>query len=187
MRTQIYKIVRDVNLYCVSNSLKMGVYPPRIEINKVPDEENILFNPERPFYYYTVLDAETDMAKIIDEKADLIEKKKQLELDHTAKIAMLNSNIATLFKHIKDLRVIIFGTILAILGFILLLSLAFMNLWTYFVNYNYQIYSFEEEGEHYIVQQSNHYRAINPNQPMLGWYVILFLCLLAYLVSKYYI
>ena len=34
MRTQIYKIVRDVNLYCVSNSLKMGVYPPRIEINK---------------------------------------------------------------------------------------------------------------------------------------------------------
>ena len=160
---------------------------PRIEINKVPDEENILFNPERPFYYYTVLDAETDMAKIIDEKADLIEKKKQLELDHTAKIAMLNSNIATLFKHIKDLRVIIFGTILAILGFILLLSLAFMNLWTYFVNYNYQIYSFEEEGEHYIVQQSNHYRAINPNQPMLGWYFILFLCLLAYLVSKYYI
>ena len=92
---------------------------------------------------------------------------------HESKIAQLNADILDLRSTIKVIRVKIFGTIIGLIGFILFLSIAFTNFWTYFVNYNYSIYNFEQDGSHYINDQVSFYKTQNPNQPMLGWFVII--------------
>ena len=98
---------------------------------------------------------------------------------HEAKVSTINSEIASLREAIKVIRARIFGTILGLIGFILLLSIAFTNLWTYFINYNYGIYSYEQDGSHYVNDQLSFYKGKNPDQPLLGWFIVIIICLVA--------
>jgi hypothetical protein len=143
------------------------------EVSKIPDEKVSIFYPERPNYYYTVIEAENAISRVEAEKLDLEVKMKDLVNSHESKIIDLNNDISSLRATIKVIRVKIFGTIIGLIGFILFLSIAFTNLWTYFINYNYSIYNFEQEGSHYVNDQVTFYKTKNPNQPMLGWFVII--------------
>ena len=149
------------------------------EVSKIPDEELSVFNPDRAFYYYTVVEAENAIAKIQDEILDLQTKMIDLTTAHEAKVSTINSEIASLREAIKVIRARIFGTILGLIGFILLLSIAFTNLWTYFINYNYSIYSYEQDGSHYVNDQLSFYKGKNPDQPLLGWFIVIIICLVA--------
>ena len=154
-------------------NVKPKVGNSAITVNKIPDEKIEVFKPQRTKYYYTVAEAENAISKVEAELIDLELKMNNLVSSHESKIAQLNSDILDLRATIKVIRVKIFGTIIGLIGFILFLSIAFTNFWTYFVNYNYSIYNFEQDGSHYINDQVSFYKTQNPNQPMLGWFVII--------------
>jgi hypothetical protein len=151
-------------------------------IAKIPDEELSVFKPNRKFYFYTLVEAENAIKEVQYVISELETKINQLTKNHEKKLTDINSSIDNLREEIKIIRLKIFGTILGLIGLILLLSIAFTNLWTYFINYNYGIYNFEQEGTHYVNNQLSFYKNKNINQPLLGWFVVIILSIVVYLL-----
>ena len=63
-----------------------------------------------------------------------------------------------------------------VLGFfaLILLSMLFLSaIWTYWVIYHYDMYSFEQHGNHYWVNLLSEIKSKNPNQPLLGIFVLI--------------
>lgn len=67
---------------------------------------------------------------------------------------------------------LLINKILRLLGLMLLMAVYYAPIWTYFVTYHYDMFSYEQEGKHYWVQVLDGLKAKNPNQPLLGIFVI---------------
>jgi len=65
--------------------------------------------------------------------------------------------------------------ILGYLGLVLLLVLYLSAIWTYLVTYHYDMFGFEQSGQHYWVRMLDEIKAKNPNQPLLGIFVLILL------------
>ena len=161
----------------VTKGLLVNLIPklgyPEIEIDMIPDEELTSFKfPVRQNLYYTMVDAEFEINELNNELNKLEYQKIILESNYNDSIQDLTSKIINLDDKNSGIRIFVFGIILALIGFVFLLSLLFTNLWTYFVRYNYFIYDFEQEGIHYINSQISFYRNKNKNQPLFAWFIL---------------
>ena len=72
--------------------------------------------------------------------------------------------------------------VLAYFGLVLMIVLYLTTIWTYVVTYHFDMFGFEQEGKHYWVRELERIRTKNPNQPLLGVFVLLvfvavFVCL----------
>jgi hypothetical protein len=52
--------------------------------------------------------------------------------------------------------------------------------WTYLVTYHYDMFGFEQEGKHYWINLLDELKSKNPNQPLLGIFVLVVLSLGVY-------
>ena len=57
--------------------------------------------------------------------------------------------------------------------FAILLSITFSTVWTYQISYNFDLYNFEQPKNHYWKHLIDNLKSQNPNQPLLGWFVLL--------------
>lgn len=153
-----------------------------VEVVNLP--ENVKLN-ELPADKYFVSREAADYAidlinKQMKESQQL--KKEQLnKLDKESRI--LTDRIDFLQLSTKEHIEMLISKMLAYFGLVLLVVLYLTAIWTYWVTYHYDMFGFEQEGKHYWVRQLEDIRAKNPNQPLLGIFVlvVLFSILLAIL------
>ena len=119
-----------------------------------------------------MVDAENEISSLTESLNSASNSKLDIENSYKELQSIINNQIGNFNDTISDLRTEIFGILLALIGFILLFSILFTNLWTYMVNYNYFIYDYEQEGIHYINSQISFYKEKNKNQPLLGWAIL---------------
>lgn len=65
--------------------------------------------------------------------------------------------------------------ILGLIGLMLIGVLYLSVIWTYLLTYHYDMFGFEQAGKHYWVHLLDEIRAKNPNQPLLGIFVLIIL------------
>jgi len=70
--------------------------------------------------------------------------------------------------------------ILALLGLVLMAVLYLSVVWTYLVTYHYDMFGFEQDDKHYWSNLLDDLRSKNPNQPLLGIFVLIVLSLGCY-------
>ncbi|MEA4935999.1 MAG: hypothetical protein VB102_05065 [Paludibacter sp.] len=63
--------------------------------------------------------------------------------------------------------------ILGLMGLMLMMILYLSVIWTYLVTYHYDMFGFEQARKHYWVNLLEEIRSKNPNQPLLGIFVLL--------------
>jgi hypothetical protein len=80
----------------------------------------------------------------------------------------------------ENLQMLI-SKILALLGLVLLAVLYLSVIWTYLVTYHYDMFGYEQEEKHYWMNLLDELRSKNPNQPLLGIFVLITLSLSCYL------
>ncbi|TVR70238.1 MAG: hypothetical protein EA408_11520 [Marinilabiliales bacterium] len=64
------------------------------------------------------------------------------------------------------------GTFLAMIGLVLLMAIMFTPYWIYRTKLYFDLYSYHHEGKSYLAEQLDFYRNRNPNQPLLGFFVV---------------
>ncbi len=108
-----------------------------------------------------------------EKKAQLkvIDKEKQLLVERTNHL-----NFST-----KENINMLISKVLAYFGLVLLSVLFLSAIWTYLVTYHYDMYNFEQQGNHYWVNLLNEIRSKNPNQPLLGIFVLIILSIISLL------
>lgn len=67
----------------------------------------------------------------------------------------------------------IIGTFIAMLGLVILSAIVFTPFWIYRTKFFFDLYSYHHEGESYLKEQIDFYKARNRNQPLLGFFVLL--------------
>ena len=110
-----------------------------------------------------MVDAENEISSLTESLNSASNSKLDIENSYKELQSIINNQIGNFNDTISDLRTEIFGILLALIGFILLFSILFTNLWTYMVNYNYFIYDYEQEGIHHINSQISFYKEKNKN------------------------
>ena len=166
------------NQISVTTGLLVNIIPkigsPMVYVDMIEDETiNYFEYPNREELFYTMVDAEKEISSLTDSLDSANNSKLEIENSFSELQSSMNNQISNYKDKISDIRIEIFGLFLALIGFVLFLSILFTNLWTYMVNYNYFIYDYEQEGIHYINSQISFYKEKNKNQPLLGWTILL--------------
>ena len=166
------------NQISVTTGLLVNIIPkigtPMVYVDMISDESiNYFQYPSREELFYNMVNAEKEISLLIERLNVANSGKLEIENSYTELQSTMNSQINNYNDIISDIRIEIFGILLALIGFILFFSVLFTNLWTYMVNYNYFIYDYEQEGIHYINSQISFYKEKNKNQPLLGWTILL--------------
>ena len=166
------------NQISVTTGLLVNIIPkigtPMVYVDMISDESiNYFQYPSREELFYNMVNAEKEISLLIERLNVANSGKLEIENSYTELQSTMNSQINNYNDIISDIRIEIFGILLALIGFILFFSVLFTNLWTYMVNYNYFIYDYEQEGIHYINSQISFYNEKNKNQPLLGWTILL--------------
>lgn len=106
------------------------------------------------------------------------QKAKKAEMkDYDKQSRILDDRIDHLNMSSKDNIEMLISKILGLLGLVLLAVLYLSVVWTYLVTYHYDIFGFEQEGKHYWMNLLDGLRSKNPNQPLLGIFVLILLSL----------
>ena len=142
-------------------------------VYKIQDEIIERENIERPFLYYTLEEANEhirDLKKILSnietDKSNFAYNIKLAKEEINIKIEKINDASS------KNKSQMI-GTIFSMFGFAILLSITFSTVWAYQISYNFDLYNFEQPKNHYWKNLMDNLKSQNPNQPLLGWFVLL--------------
>lgn len=101
------------------------------------------------------------LEELIGQRDELLAQKQHQLSSVTTMISRLEENSK---RHLREL----IGQIFALLGFVLLASVAFSTIWSYLLNFHFDLYSFQQDGRHYWEVLLQGIREKNPNQPLLG-------------------
>jgi hypothetical protein len=153
---------------------------------KIEDEKAESISYQRPFLFYTIQAANTYMAKLKSTLASLKDERNALIISYQKEKSNIVAQQSNLKAGIKDHILRILGLIFAILGFSLLISIASVTIWTYFILFNFDIYKYEQEGKHYWEELISDLQKKNPDQPLLGLFVIAGIPALVYILLKVY-
>ena len=72
----------------------------------------------------------------------------------------------------------VIGTFLAMIGLVLLAAIVITPYWIYRTKLFFDLYSYHHEGKSYLAEQIDFYKDRNPNQPLLGFFVVFALFLI---------
>ena len=103
-------------------------------------------------------------------------KDEMKEFDKQTRI--LDDRIDHLSLSSKENLEMLISKILSLLGLVLMAVLYLSVVWTYLVTYHYDMFGFEQEGKHYWMNLLDGLRSKNPNQPLLGIFVLIVLSLM---------
>ncbi len=118
-------------------------------------------------------DPQTIEAEIKFERSKLENLKNQrglLESQHILKTSLAEFRIGSI-KYTNVMWII--GTFIAMLGLVILSAIVFTPFWVYRTKFFFDLYSYHHEGNSYLKEQIDFYKARNHNQPLLGFFVLL--------------
>lgn len=137
------------------------------------DEKSGQFKSEHPFTFITREHAEDSINKIIQLKESLI-KSYDLDIENiNSEIDGYKAAIVSLNDEKSNQVHLIIGKLIATIGLILIVSILFMAFLTYFVLYHFDLFAFEQEGEHYWRNTLNELKQRNPKQPLFGFFMLI--------------
>jgi len=158
----------------VSPSLGLQHYT----VPKIPNEEIVIKSLERPFLFYTLEEADElitnlneELSNVKNDKLDYIDN---IKVSKERSKERINANIDRLNESTASNRSQILGGIFALFGFALLVSIALSTVWSYCISFSFDLYNFEQSKKHYWKKLIDDLKSQNPNQPLLGWFVLFF-------------
>jgi hypothetical protein len=147
-------------------------------VPKIPDEKIVVKSIERPFLFYTLEEADKFITDLNEKLSNVENDKFRYIENYTASIneskERINSNIDRLNESTSRNISQILGGIFALFGFALLVSMTLSALWSYCISFNFDLYNFEQPKKHYWKKLIEDLKLQNPNQPLLGWFVLFF-------------
>jgi hypothetical protein len=134
-----------------------------------------VYSLQRPFTFATTEAAMDSLNKLIEEKS-------LIQSAWDAEITRKESRIAALKKEnanntIPYLLYDLLGMVLACVGLVLAFALTFTTVVQYVVLFHFDLYDFRQEGPHYWRETINAMRERNPNQPLFGFFILMFLAI----------
>lgn len=149
-----------------------------VEVVEKPEELDLMALREDDEFVVSRETADLTI-ELIDLQLEEIAKSKTDKLqalDNTDNIYLANikSFKRSSLRHILWL----FTKIIALFALALIATTFLSVVWTYFLVFEYELYSFEQEGSHYYQNLLTDMKAKNTNQPLLGIFVLLVLLVL---------
>lgn len=142
------------------------------------DEQLTLLKSEHPFTFITREHAEDSINKIVKLKESLI-KSYDLNIENiNSEIEGYNAAIVSLKDEKSNQIHLIIGKLIATVGLILIVSILFIALFSYFVLYHFDLFAFEQQGEHYWRNTLNQLMKQNPRQPLFGFFILICIVLI---------
>ncbi|MEA3318299.1 MAG: hypothetical protein U9R54_10105, partial [Bacteroidota bacterium] len=142
-------------------------------VEKIKDEKADIFIIDRSLLFYSLIEANNYINKLRLQLSNLEKKKELIFIEHDNRLADNIYKTQDLKTSKANHFYSIFGVIIAMFGFVALFAIALSTFWTYFISYNFDIFNFEQEGSHYWEKMIEKLKAKNPNQPLLGWFVLI--------------
>lgn len=149
--------------------------------------ENFTLNDLPEDRYFVSREAADYAIDLINKQIQENQLSKKEQLDKLNKeIGILTDRVDYLQFSTKEHIEMLISKILAYFGLVLLLVLYLSAIWTYWVTYHYDMFNFEQEGKHYWVRQLEEMRAKNPNQPLLGIFVLIIFISVVFALMRSY-
>lgn len=146
--------------------------PENVDLMELFETDKFVVSREAADFTVELLDLQLN--ELIKEKAEELEAIDNLDAEYASNIKSFNRNS---LKHIAWLLT----KIIVLFGLALLAAGLLSFVWTYFLVYEFDIYSFEQAEKHYYQLEYEKIRAKNPNQPLLGIFVLLIILVLVIL------
>jgi len=147
-------------------------------VPKIPDEKIVIKSVDRPFLFYTLEDADKFITDLYEELSNVENDKfryiDNIKVSKDGSKERINSNIDRLNESTASNRSQMLGGIFALFGFALLVSITLSTVWSYGISFNFDLYNFEQPKIHYWKKIIADLKLQNPNQPLLGWFVLFF-------------
>lgn len=86
---------------------------------------------------------------------------------------------------IADNKTLLVGKYVAAFGFSILITLLFPPLFIFFKSFNFELFEYKQEGEHYYQDVYKELNSKNPNQPYLAFFISLVLTFAIYWIGFY--
>jgi hypothetical protein len=158
-----------------------------ISVDVVSLPENFTLNDLPEDRYFVSREAADYAIDLINKQIQENQLSKKEQLDKLNKeIGILTDRVDYLQFSTKEHIEMLISKILAYFGLVLLLVLYLSAIWTYWVTYHYDMFNFEQEGKHYWVRQLEEMRAKNPNQPLLGIFVLIIFISVVFALMRSY-
>lgn len=129
-------------------------------------------------YFATREAADYAMKMINDQIHEYNQEQKEALKEYDNQGQIFEDRINLLNLSSKDHVQMLIAKILGLLGLILMGILFLSVIWTYLVTYHYDMFGFEQEGKHYWVSLLEEIKGKNPNQPLLGLFVLIIVSLI---------
>ena len=154
----------------------------------VPDELAQLSGLLHPAYYISREIADDSIAV----RTAYLENCKRAKLQGMADISsQLNNLTASVEEYTQDSKNQIGqleAELIATIGLVLFLSIALCSIWLFVIAFQYDLFNYEQDGQHYWSELHDSLKAKNPNQPLLGLFVLIVLVVVgAFVIYKVFI
>jgi hypothetical protein len=149
----------------------------------IADEVTGTFRADHPFEFKT-----RDAANDSIEKINLaLQNLKSIQETHLKEVNQIKSNLNKSIDSVNGENIgqalMILGKLIVAASLVILLALLFSCAYIYHLLYNFNIYSFKQEKKHYWEELLGEIKSKNPNQPLLGIFVIVFISTLLSLIA----
>ena len=144
-----------------------------VVVNPPADAGKTKFVPPVTKYFVTREAADYAIEMINGQINDLQQDKRDALKVYDKELRILDERTDHLNFTSKEHVQMLISKILGLIGLMLMAVLYLSVIWTYLVAYHYDMFGFEQEGKHYWVNLLEEIRSKNPNQPLLGIFVLL--------------
>ena len=166
----------------VYTNVEVAVNPGLDEINvenfQYPEDDPDFEFPSHSFTFYDVAEA-NDSIKTLHLMIEAAVYDRETRADQwLTKVNSIENQIEQFEETQDSLIVTWLSTLFSMMGFILLSVLLLPGL-GYFFKFHHALFSFHQEGTHYIINQWNELKDRDDRQPLLGWFLLVVLSLSA--------
>jgi hypothetical protein len=147
------------------------------------NEEEESFKISRSFDFETREQAEDSLNKLISLQEHLSNSMNNFIAEKDIEIVGLLGENESLTNENRSHIHFFLGKIIAIIGLAIALSILLCTVFSYFLLFHYDLFDFQQSGPHYWQTTLSEIRLKNPQQPLLGIFILL-VSVLIYLVVK---
>ena len=122
--------------------------------------------------YYSLRELNYEIQRLNSQLTAIINEDEANKKAYKVNKASILDEIDELTSAISDLIIHFISIVLAMLGFVILAAIALSTIWTYSISFSFDLFNFEQKGKHYWEQLIDENISKNPNQPLLGWFVL---------------
>ena len=137
------------------------------------DETQNEFKISRDFAFKTIEEAQDSITRIVSLIETLSQEKEDFAFQQDSKIKALNDENQILRKRIWQNAHHLLGKILAAFGLVLAISLLLSTVFTYLLLFHFDLFNFRQEGKHYWQETLSEIRLKNPQQPLMGIFILI--------------